>query len=435
MNTFLLLEYIKQNRLLCLLGLLLCSYFTVQPWDRHAADAAWVLISLISAGVIIQKKAKNYSLSTPKELKNIYWVMAAIPVVSIICFITSPLPDLPTRYLEPDIRWFLAIPMIMAFRELKLTPIWILIAFSCYALSSFLTAMLDTQYLSKLTIRIDGDENAVPFGMFTATIALLVLIFFTSEWIKKQFTSKQARLLTRTFLLLLFSALVITTYLSGTRAAFALILIGIVLLYILVYPLKKSITGITLLLTTLILLVISNSESALLQKLLSAPERVSSYFETYDTQSRLKNQRLEQWIEASCIFKKHPLTGTGPRSFREAHQTYGGKEHCDAVQHLKQGAYQAHSVYFDTLFSKGLLGIMIFSALILSLIKAMKTRWQSHSDHIRLGCLLLFMAMASHLINGLTLDLWFKNHVMGKNLIVLVLPLALIFHKHTQQPS
>jgi len=46
-----------------------------------------------------------------------------------------------------------------------------------------------------------------------------------------------------------------------------------------------------------------------------------------------------------------------------------------------------------------------------------------------LGALLLVSVIISHLINGLTLDLLFRNHIIDKFLIVIALPIILIFYK------
>jgi len=198
------------------------------------------------------------------------------------------------------------------------------------------------------------------------------------------------------------------------------------------YNLKKTLIGLTLILGLGAVFIGVQTNSSFVKRLISTPAEISSYFNNNDRTSKLRNQRLEQWKESTCIFTIHPILGTGPRSFKYAHQTYGGKDHCDAVQFLKQGSYQAHSVYFNTLGTLGLAGILATLLLSLTLIRTGIIAFKQNNNTIKLGGSLLITAVACHAINGITLDLWFMNHVMDKNLLVLGLPLLLIFNTKKQ---
>ncbi len=412
-----------------LLGLLALLFFIIQPWDRYMADAFWLSLSLSSLFYVTIKKYHGQTLNTPKSLKNLLWLFAAMPLVSTVSYLASPLNTLTPKLLEPDTRWLLIIPTILAMRQAQTGPKWVLVLISAYSVSTFTSATIETNYLTNLASRANGDENAVPYGMFNATIALMLLTYFISPHIKQKvnYNSKNNIRATRAILLIVFSLATTSAFLSGTRAAILVLPIVITLLYFMHYSFKKSVIGLTLLLGLGGAFIGSQTESAFVKKLVIAPAKIGSYFKDNDRASKLNNPRLEQWKESWCIFTKHPTFGTGPRSFKHAHQVYGGKEHCNATQQLKQGSYQAHSVYFNTLGTLGLAGILATLLIALTLIRIGISAFKQNDKTIKLGGSLLITAIACHAINGITLDLWFMNHVMDKNLMVLALPLLLIY--------
>ncbi len=313
-------------------------------------------------------------------------------------------------------------------RDQKVGPFWIITMLAGYAISSFATGFIETNYLSNLRIRANGDENAVSFGMFNATVTLLLLGYFISSFIKQEFTVNNLKFI-RPVVFMLFILSCIATLTSGSRASIVLIPIGVLIMYFINYSKIKATVGVLVLISAGILTSLTMPNSAFINKLLNTPNLVSSYFTVHNKSTRLKNQRLEQWDESLCIFKKHPITGTGPRSFKQAHQQYGGVEHCDSVQYLKQGAYQAHSLYFNTISTLGLLGFTGFLILFTQLIRISNNGFKQDQPIIKLGALLLTATIISHLLNGLTLDLVFRNHIIDKFLIAIALPLILIFYK------
>jgi len=414
-----------------LLGILALLFFTIQPWDRHLADALWLLLSLSSLCYVAQKKYQGHNFNTPKPLKTLLWLCALMPAVSVISYLASPLDTLSPKLLEPDTRWLLITPIILALRDTQMGPKWVLLLISSYAISTFMSAAIETNYLTNLAIRANGDENAVPYGMFNATIGLMLLTFFMSPYIKQKanHNNKNKVRITRALLLIIFSLAITSAFLSGTRAAILVLPIVITLLYFMHYRFKKSLIGLTLLLGIGVVFIGSQAESAFVKRLITVPAKLTSYFVKNDRTSKLGNQRLEQWKESWCIFTIHPILGTGPRTFKYAHQTYGGKDHCNATQALKQGSYQAHSVYFNTLGTLGMAGILFSLLLSLAFLRAGINAFKQSCKTTKLGGSLLITVIACHAINGITLDLWFMNHVMDKNLIVLALPLLLIYHR------
>jgi O-antigen ligase len=414
---------------------LLALYFGFQPWNIYIADYFWVTLSLFSIAILIQKKIAGLSLNTPKDLKTILWLFAAMPLVSIISYISSPLDTLRPELLEPDIRWLLIIPIILVFCTLRIKAIWILGFLSIYAISSFISAIQETHYLSKIWIRANGNENAVPFGMFSATISVLLLTFFLSRYIKEISTRQNHIIVIRILVFIMFIMASAVTFLSGTRAAIALIPIIVSCLYMSHYNVKKAFIILVALLGTSFLFVMSQPNSAFVKRISGTQADVLSYFIKNDITSKLKNPRLEEWKESWCIFKKHPIAGTGPRSFRQAHQLYGGKEECNSTQQYKNGSFQAHSVYFNTLSTLGIMGLALLAFTCLRLVKTAWLSIKSNTASIKLGGMLLIIAIACLAINGITLDLWFRIHVIDKNLLIIALPLIIIFQHQSQETT
>jgi O-antigen ligase len=418
-----------------LLGLLALCYFAVQPWDRYLADAFWLLLAFTCLIYVSIKKYQGYDFDTPKPLKNLFWIFTLFPVISILSYALSPLDTLTPKVLEPETRWLLIIPMILAMRDKQIGPKWILALLTAYAASTFISAAQETHWLSRLDIRANGDENAVPYGMFNATIAMMLLTYFISPYIKQLYGQKNKRILIRSVILIIFFLAFVASFLSGTRAAALLFPIMATLLYMTHYSFKKGIFSLGLFLLLGAALNFSQPNNAIETRIIQATDNLQNYFINGENvnQHTSVGQRLEQWKESWCIFTKHPVLGTGPRSFRNAHTIYGGEEYCKAKQawHSKGGSYQAHSVYFNTLSTLGLAGIIVLLLLFWRCLTITFTAFNRPDKVTKLGASLLLTVITCHVINGFTLDLWFMNHVMNKNLIVVVLPLLLIFNKHS----
>lgn len=412
-----------------LFGLLNLAFFTTQPWHHQTADAIWLLLSLASLIYIIKLKATNSKPETPKPLKHLLWLFALMPAISILSYLFSPLDTLTPDLLEPDTRWLLIIPIILAMRSSHIGANWILVILSSYAISSFISALIETNYTSNLNVRANGDENAVSFGMFNATIAIMLFAYFISPYCKKITQNINLNLVIRGLIFTLFLFATLAAIFSGTRAALLLLPIAMMILYAIQYSPKQAIISTLILSSVSMCLFTLSPSSAVKNKLQSAYTNTENYFVISNRSSKLTSigQRLEQWRESWCIFTKHPALGTGPRTFKLAHQAYGDKNHCNALQQLKQGSYQAHSLYFNTISTTGVVGILCLLTLFFLSLNLAKNALSNNSLQIKLGGLILISVIIAHSINGLTLDLLFRNHIMDKHLLIWALPLLLIF--------
>jgi O-antigen ligase len=332
-----------------------------------------------------------------------------MPTISLISYFSSDLSTLTPSLLEADLRWLLATPIIITMRDTQISKHWLLAALCAYAISSFSSSFIETLYLSDMRIRANGDENAVPFGMFNATICLMILTFCLYIHQQKTTNPTLLAIVALTALLALCA-----TLLTKTRAAVILLPIGAFILILLFYKFKAALIALLFVLSSLPFLDLKSNQQAK-----QIYTEINSVLTNKEEMGSL-GERAKQWKEAWCIYKLNPLSGSGPRSFKHAHQKYG--EQCNSTQTLKQGSYQAHSVYFNTLATQGTLGIIGLAGLLITLIYIALSNKQN-----KLGSNLLLIVICCHLVNGITLDLWFRNHIMDKNLTVLILPLLILF--------
>lgn len=424
----------KQTALLqTLFGGLCLAYFAVQPFNIYTADAIWLALALASLVFVIVKTIRKESFDIPKELRTLLWLCACFPLVSIISYLFTPLDDLTPDRLEPDTRWLLIIPIIIAMRAVRIGPTWI-IAFLCtYAFSAFISVSIETHWYSRMDIRADGHENAVPFGMFNATVAgmLLAVLFFPKL---KEMVFPIHTTIIRIIVVIAALAAIIATLLSGTRAAVLLIPVIIFALIFLYLPKTKSIPIVVVVMLLFAGTAYLTKDTQINKKIQKGFINAHEYITTQSTSSIKTSlgQRLEQWRESWCIFTKYPLLGTGPRSYRNAHQAYGGTEHCNGQQlnwyyKSKGGSYQAHSLYLNTLATTGLAGMLLLGWFFYRSTQFGLAVQRKTTPAIHFAGILLLIVIVSHLFNGLTLDLWFRNHVMNKNVLIWALPvLALL---------
>ncbi len=219
-----LLHHIKQHlSAKNVFSLLTLCFFAIQPWNHQAADALWLLLSLASLVYIATKKIQGYDFEIPNQLKVIFGLLTLMPIISVISYLASPLNTLTPDLLEPDSRWLLVIAIIIAMRDLKTGPYWILAMLGAYAISTFISATIETNYLTNLNIRANGDENAVSYGMFNATITIMLFAFLPSVLFKFKELNIKIKYFLKALTILLTLCAGIASLLTGTKAAAILI--------------------------------------------------------------------------------------------------------------------------------------------------------------------------------------------------------------------
>ncbi len=408
-------------------GVLICGFFLLTPWDRMWAEYLWMVIAIISMGQLVLHKVKKEVMPLPKEFKKLIYIFILIPTVSIISFVFSPLDNLSTELLEPDSRWLLFIPIVIAVYRSQINPNWVLAALVIYCVSAFSKGFIDTNYATELWRRAWGDENPNPFGMFNSMITLMLMAFLLSPG-KKTFDQSKFKYPLIILISISIALGILSTYFTGTRTALFLIGAGVLLHLLLNLKSKNTwfIFG-TIIVCTAAFLA-SPTGQPLQKRIISIPVNAITFFNVGDRKSKLVStgQRLEQWRGSICVFKKHPLHGTGPRSARNAFALYGGEEACNLTLSVKPGPRQTHSLFFNTLLTLGIVGILIFGVFFFQIFNIAKHTYKQTSPWQKVGGLILFMYLLGMAINGIGLDMWFRNYMVNKNLMALLLPLIII---------
>ena len=80
--------------------------------------------------------------------------------------------------------------------------------------------------------------------------------------------------------------------------------------------------------------------------------------------------RLPIWHTAWEMFKAHPVNGVGPRAFRKAYPDYAATD--DVWMENNTRGLHAHHWVLELMSETGLLGLLLFAALAIILIKMVK---------------------------------------------------------------
>lgn len=419
-----------------LFGPLILGFFLLTPWNRIWAEYCFFALFILSSAQLFSLKLNKKTTQIPREAKQRIWIFALIPAASIISYIFSPLDNLSVKTLEPDSRWLLFIPIFIATLHNRLHANWVFTALCIYCISAFSKGLIETKFATELWRRAWGDENPNPFGMFNATVSLMLicyLLYFKKDSNRPTLKNIGVTSLTCTCITLGF----ISTYLTGTRTALFLLAIGT--LIFLITNIKSKLSWATIISSIILFSYLLSTPSGhiLKEKIKSIPNKTSAFLVKGDQSSKLNStgQRLEQWRGSICGFLKHPITGTGPRSAREAFGEYGGEQDCDLTLSIKPGPRQTHSLFFNTLLTLGLLGIIVFSILFILLAKTVKTYYKSKNKWERIGAKLIFVYILGMAINGIALDMWFRNYMVNKNLMLLLLPYITLYSTPSKNRS
>jgi O-antigen ligase len=243
--------------------------------------------------------------------------------------------------------------------------------------------------------KVNGDENAVTFGNGAFLIAAcLMMIYLTKVHIILKTIAPVAIIL----------ALIAAAY-SGTRGSFLAL---VPLTFIIVGKFNNKGRAASLVFFLIPGYAIVNFTN-IPESFTRAKNNFIAYYEK-DRVSTSTGARLEMWNSSLCIFEHSPILGAGPRAFRNANNDE--ESNCDypAIKHYNQ----AHSIIFNTLATKGMIGlislIIFFSTLV---YYSFKERSPAR--------FLLLAAVATMLSYGLTVDLLFKVFMADKHLILLAI--------------
>lgn len=371
----------------------LVTYFLgIQAWNQSPTTDAAIVIWAIG---LISWIVKRETALTDSQKK--------ITLASCLVFFTCLLSwlfsdyDLAIKKLEPDSRFLLFGLVVVAVSSSKLSINQLFIALIIAGISYGCSALYERHSLG--VYRVNGDENAVTFGNGAFLIAAcLMMIYLTKVHIALKIIAPFA----------IIFALIAAIY-SGTRGSFlALIPLALIAIYKLNNK-GKIASSIFFLASVYLVINHTNFPDSFEQ----AKNNTQAYFQT-DKINTPTGLRLEMWNSTLCIWKNNSFLGAGPRAFKNANNDELLDCNHQEVKHFNQ----AHSIIFNTLATKGTIGlislIIFFSALI-------HFSFKEHSP----ARFLLLASVVTMLSYGLTVDLLFKVFMTDKHLVLLAIIVGL----------
>jgi len=371
----------------------LVTYFlSIQAWNQSPTTDAAILIWIV--GLITWAVKGELGLSGG-QIK--------IALASCFVFFTCLLSwlfsdyDLDFKKFEPDTRFLLFGLTIIAISLSKLSINQFFIALIIAGISYGCSGIYERHFLG--VYKVNGDENAVTFGNGAFLIATcLVMIYLT----------KAHSILKIIAPIAIVFALLAAIY-SGTRGSFlALVPLGLITFY--KFNNKGRVASFLFVLIAVYGVINHTNLSAKF-------ERSERNFLAYYKEGKVNNStgiRLEMWNSSLCIVKNNPIFGAGPRAFRNANSDEQLNCNFPAVKKFNQ----AHSIIFNTLATKGILGtisLAVFFYIILSV--SFKDRSPTR--------FILLAAVTAMLSYGQTVDLLFKVFMADRHLVLLAIIIGL----------
>jgi O-antigen ligase len=378
----------SQNYLQYLMFALITYFLSIQAWNQspttNAAILTWV------TGLILWIVKRDTGLTGNQ--KKIVFASCFVFFTCLLSWLFSD-HELAIKKLEPDTRFLLFGLTIIAVSSSKLSMNQLFAGLIIAGISYGCSGLYERHILG--VYKVNGDENAVTFGNGAFLIAAcLMMIYLTKVHVILKIIAPVA----------IIFALIAAVY-SGTRGSF-LALAPLALIIVGKFNNKgRAVSFVFVLIAVYAIVNLTNIPESFTR----AKNNFIAYYEE-DRVATSTGARLEMWNASLCIFKESPILGAGPRAFRNANNDEN--HNCDYPE-VKQ-FNQAHSIIFNTLATKGIIGlislIIFFSTLVYFSFKE-----RSPARFLLLG------AVVTMLSYGLTVDLLFKVFVADKHLILLAI--------------
>ncbi|KZZ43115.1 MAG: O-antigen ligase family protein [Saccharospirillaceae bacterium] len=367
---------------------LICCFLAIHAWNQSPVTDAAIGLWLIGLSTIICRKGK-VELSTP-QLKII--LSSCVVFLSSLSSWLLASYDVEVINLEPDLR-FLFLPLVMiAVIQARITSKQLILALVFAGISYGFSSIYQRYELG--IFRVHGDENPVTYGngAFLIFACLLFSIF-----------SKPPKLVLIGIVVSAPLALY-AAYLSGTRGSFLALP---PLLLLLLYLLRgwQRVFGIVV----SIILLLAASNIGYVEKQIDRTTASFSRFVQSDDENSSTGQRLLYWEKAICMTTKHPVFGSGPLTYKESMQD---QESSCTFKSSSGYVNQAHSVYLQTLATKGIVGLVAIVTFFLTMI------FVSLRQHSKTG-IMTTAAIIAMMSYGITVDLLFKVSVADRHIVLL----------------
>lgn len=393
---------IKQEHLQLLLTafvlLIVTVFFTAQPIHRSTVISCATILWILGLGFLPHYvKHKRFD----KNEIILYGLGALVFGVCLLSWLMSPYFNGDFKTIEPDSRFLLFPLTVIAIRYSGLTYKHLALALFCGSIAYIYIAY------SSESSRVSGDENAVTFGNGAMLLVVVssCLAFFEKNKLLKV-------LLTLAAIGYFYAA-----FRSGTRGSFvALVPLSILFFYFMTNKMRG----------VLIILLVAGSigikQTPLGDRLASSGNNFINFFQKDDIRNNT-GIRLHMWEVAACLNQKAPWLGLGP------HQYKSGILDEDSTCDVKIVSVQAHSFFFNSLATVGIIGLTTMLAFFLFLGK--------YSWSLPLiAKVTIPAALLTFLSYSITVDILFHRYLADKHLTLLAILLGLaLSHRQNKQIS
>ncbi len=258
-----------------------------------------------------------------------------------------------------------------------------------------------------------------PFTDVRVGSVLLMMVFPVICWLFIYQGFKQRPLLNQ-LIGLGFAMLVVSAiFLTGERMVFILCLFGLVVA-VFVLPNQKKIGLFLIGALTLFVLTMSVVNPNIVERQIASSQKVMAQFKD--------SQYGQIWRNAIKVGMQQPLVGVGPRNFRKV---------CPSLPQLEIHEYpireqcnlHTHNIYLEWFAETGLIGLMLFIALVALWIKTfIQAIQRNRQDAVLIGFFVFAVVFlwpiktsASFFTNSVALPFWF---MLGWGLALTKQPLA-----------
>lgn len=317
----------------------------------HWFSGIYALLFLISLTCLADKS--HYRIHSEERL--LLYCLAAYFCTFLLAALINGWTDLQTRYLGVEIRYLTAIPLYLMVRRFPDAGRWLLLGGTVAAAILAAQAYYDVNILNMK--RAQGVYSPNLLGPFAALIAAWVLV----ELRKDDFFSGKKRWV----LPLLFIAALVAVALSGSRGAYLGLVVMLSVWFLI--ALRGWYRFVAIMIFAMTAFGTYSIVDSVNKRVNIVADEVETYFSiedvaSYEGELPANTQRLEIWRTATLIIKDAPLFGIGRGNFERVASEYAQQ---GLVHPMGAQAGHAHNVYLDVMASRGIIGFVVFMALVL----------------------------------------------------------------------
>jgi len=414
-------------------GICLLLYFTVNIIDRHYAEYLFLCVAIIGVVGLYRGSIQKINAAKP------------VFIAFTMFFLSALVPHLVNDFNEYDIDKLEDFAFILyslfvlsAILYTRPNPIFFFFGVGLCAFFVGIWTVIDV-FNNGFVIREGGPENKpIIFAIISLTSALLSVTAFSYL---KDYCSKTFAILIP-FIALLFG--IFACIQSLTRGAWLFVPGAAVLILLLVYPMVKKhkvLISALIILTIGSISTIYSYNSRIWKKINHAWTSYSISIDENIVSDSSVGARLELWRASVSAFKTSPVFGLGPGGFPEFIRSLEEKnaiselavENRVSINKSKLHTH-AHSLYMNTLATKGLVGLLALAVFIfLPLVAFIKALSSKSNVQIRSLGYSGSIVIIGFLHYGLTESVFFHPTILNFYLFCVVCLLGFIINESGSQ--